>query len=503
MTQKFQLRGNYYNKAFHLPPTTGPKQVEVTLKKVSPADNDLLLWHAPIDYQDIERVIESCKIGIKQLDKVNFPKRHCLIDRLVNRMTDYLDQLTEAISWETGRPLWDSKREVERTIKTIRFALAYTNEYKETNITRSEEKIFYRPLGPSLIISSFSSPCLRMVEQLVYLFLSGNPVVIKPSEENFYTTQLIFEILHTLDFPEGSINFIMGGAEMGKRLIKEKFFRGVFFTGTTEAGKKILELTYGDLNTNLNLQLGSKNTCIIDKNININNYLSKVVESAFLSSGQQATSLSVLCVHRSQLDSVISKIHDTTKKLIIDHPFDHLHGPFMGPLIHKQVMDNYLNYMGMAKREGLEEIMRGKQLERKHHGHYVSPSIHLANDFDPKSHFLSSEIFAPNLTIIPFDNIEHAINIANATDFGLIYSVFTHDHEVKVMCQKYLECGLLNINEVTTEYTCEIAFGGIKNSSNFKKVGKSMFENGLEMLSNIDHTFNEHQPYTLTGVLHE
>ena len=114
-----------------------------------------------------------------------------------------------------------------------------------------------------------------------------------------------------------------------------------------------------------------------------------------MTTGQRCVSTSLVPIHESIADEFIEKFHSFTKRIIVDHPMEFQEVPFMGPLIDEFSQKNYLNYMGMAKREGFEEVMRGKQIEKSHQGYYVSPSIHLGNlNHLESSIFLSSELFA-------------------------------------------------------------------------------------------------------------
>jgi succinylglutamic semialdehyde dehydrogenase len=124
--------------------------------------------------------------------------------------------------------------------------------------------------------------------------------------------------------------------------------------------------------------------------------------------------------------------------------------------------------MGMAKREGIQEIMRGKQLEKSKKGYYVSPSIHLADRWNNDSMFLHSEIFGPNVTFIPYDTIEEAIAIANATEYGLATSIFTKDINLYKLCVDEIDSGLINLNRSTVGASAKLPFGGVKNSGNYR-----------------------------------
>jgi succinylglutamic semialdehyde dehydrogenase len=112
--------------------------------------------------------------------------------------------------------------------------------------------------------------------------------------------------------------------------------------------------------------------------------------------------------------------------------------------------------------------MRGKHIEKAKKGHYVSPSIHLAEKWNNDSMFLHSEIFGPNVTFIPYDTIEEAIKIANATEYGLAASIFTKDTNIYKQCVEEIDSGLVNFNRSTVGASAKLPFGGVKNSGNYR-----------------------------------
>jgi succinylglutamic semialdehyde dehydrogenase len=277
----------------------------------------------------------------------------------------------------------------------------------------------------------------------------------------------MIECFHAAGFPAGVINLIQGDGEVARRLTKEKAIKGVFFTGSKEVGKKILEVTHHDLGKQVSLELGGKNTTILHSDANLDHALQELLKSCFLSSGQRCTSTSIVAIHRSIQDSFIERFHDIAKKIIIDHPVEFAREPFMGPLVDQGAVDAYLLFMGMAKREGIQEIMRGKQIDKAKKGHYVTPSIHLAERWNNDSMFLHSEIFGPNVTFIPYDNIDEAIAIANATEYGLAAAVFTKDQAIFQKCVEEIDSGLVNFNRSTVGASAKLPFGGVKNSGNY------------------------------------
>lgn len=470
---KFKILGNYYNGSFHLPSTTGPLAVENIIRRPCPADLSLLLWEAPVDYREVDRVIESATLGFKFWRKTSLEERVAYLRSYQAEIKKRLDEIALAIAYETGKPLWDSKTEAAALVSkldvTISDSLPRIAKRQIDNILpKTQGHILYKPIGPSFIIGPFNFPCHLANGQILSALISGNSIIFKPSEKTCYSAQILIECFHAANFPKGVINFIQGDGEVARRLLKEKSIKGVFFTGSKEVGKKILDITHHDLSKLVSLELGGKNTTIIHSDANPDHALLELLKSAFLGAGQRCTSTALVAINRPMLESFMEKFHVMAKKIIIDHPVEYQREPFMGPLIDQSAVDSYLLFMGMAKREGITEIMRGKQLDKPKKGYYVSPSIHLAERWNNDSMFLHSEIFGPNVTFIPYDHFEEAIAIANATEYGLVTSLFSKNHDLYEQCLQEVDSGLINFNRSTVGASARLPFGGVKNSGNYR-----------------------------------
>lgn len=470
---KFQILGNYYFNKFNLPATTGPLAVENIIKRNCPADISLKLWEAPVDYKDVEKVIESANVGFKTWRKLTQAERNDFLKAYQAEVKKRQEEIALAIAYETGKPLWDARTEAASVVAKVNVTIEDSlpriiNKTIETILPKTNGHIIYKPIGPSLIIGPFNFPCHLANGQILSSLIAGNSIIFKPSEKTCYSAQILIECFNAANFPNGVINLIQGDGEVARRLLKEKSIKGVFFTGSKEVGKKILEITHHDLSKLVCLELGGKNTTILHHDANLDHALTELLKSCFLSSGQRCTSTSIVAIHRSIQENFISKFHEMAKKIIIDHPVEYTKEPFMGPLVDQASVDTYLLFMGMAKREGIQEIMRGKQLDKNKKGHYVSPSIHFAEKWNNDSHFLHSEIFGPNVTFIPYDSIDEAIAIANATEYGLASAVFTRDQEIFKQCIQEIDSGLVNLNRSTVGASAKLPFGGVKNSGNYR-----------------------------------
>lgn len=470
---KFEIKGNYFNNSFQLSPTSGPNSVDKIIKRTCPADLGTLLWEMPVEYRHIDQIIDSSVRGFNYWRDTSIDTRIEYLRKYQEQLLVRQDDIANAIALETGKPLWEAKIEASAVIGkvsvTIEDALPriQTKNFPEI-MPNTTGHIYYKPIGPCLVIGPFNIPCHLANTQILSALAAGNSIIFKPSEKTAYSAQLLIECFHQAGFPKGVINLLQGDGESATRLVKDKAIKGIFFTGSKEVGLKIVKNTYMDLTKLVSLELGGKNVVIVHSDANIDHALAELIKSSFLSAGQRCTSTAIIAIHDSIKDEFINKFHALSKKIIIDHPIEYEREPFMGPLIDQHAVNNYLNFMGMAKREGIEEIMRGKQLERKTPGYYVSPSIHYSSSFDKNSHFLTSEIFGPNCTFISYKEIEQAIQIANSTEYGLTSAVFTADRTLYDLCVKDVTCGIINLNRSTTGASPKLPFGGVKNSGNYR-----------------------------------
>jgi succinylglutamic semialdehyde dehydrogenase len=163
----------------------------------------------------------------------------------------------------------------------------------------------------------------------------------------------------------------------------------------------------------------------------------------------------------------VKRFHERAKAFAIGHPLDN---PFMGPLIDSGSVDRYMKFLGIAVREGFELVMRGKSLELPFKGNYVTPSICTLRDATleqaKKSVYQQTELFAPNVAIIPANDLDEAVALANVTQYGLVASVFSRSRQVYEHCLDGLQMGLVNWNKSTVGASSRLPFGGLKKSGN-------------------------------------
>ncbi len=502
---EFKLKGDFFNGEFHFIEKTGTLGSDQVIQKYSPANLDHHLWDLHVFNQHIDQVVECANDAYKKWKKTPISERVSFLNRYKEVLLSKKEEIANAIALETGKPLWESLTEANALIAkvdvTINDSLPRIENQKFPNIMdQTNGSVQFKPIGPCLIIGPFNFPCHLANGQILSALIAGNSVIFKPSEKTAYSTQLMIECFQEAQFPAGVVNLIQGGGLTASKLIKEKSIKGIFFTGSKEVGIKILESTHRDLTKLVALELGGKNATVLHHDCNQDHAMGELIKSCFLTAGQRCTSTSIVPIHRSICDQFLNNFHQIAKKLIVDHPIDFEKEPFMGPLIDEKAVENYLLYMGMAKREGYEEIMRGKAIDKKYRGNYVSPSIHFMNKANPKSHFLKSELFAPNTIFIPYDEIEEAIEIANITNYGLAFSVFTQSDDIYQKCLDDIESGIINRNRSTVGASSKLPFGGFKNSGNYRPAAVAMIDSCAHQSSSLDYQGDTQGIETIKGI---
>ncbi len=475
--------GNYFAGEFNQPSTSGLGRVDLFTQKYSPADLDSELWNIPVEYRHISEALTSLDVGFENLEQTLLTERIIIINNLVTILEKNINNLAHALTLETGRPHWDCLEEVSSAVSNIPNIIGHTKKFINTITTNKDEQFFFKPLGPALVIGSFSEPFALPLEQICYLFLAGNSILFKPSQEVLHTAQLLFNSFHEASFPAGSLNLLLGDSQMSTRILQTKKIKNIFFSGTTDHGKELATLLKTDLTTKLNLQLSTKNSCIIDQHADISAIVPSLIKSSLQATGQFSSRTALVFAHADIIEQLIDQTHALAKKLIIDHPSDFTDEPFMGPLISENSLESYLQYMGMAKREGAIEIMRGKKLESDKNGYYVTPSIHYFEELQDFGHFIKTEHLFPNITFVKYSDLNIAIEQINSLPYGLCCSLFINDQKSQSLCIKKLEVGIIMKNSFMSHHQRCYRYGGDKDSSNFSNVGTAMFEAGLKRVS--------------------
>ena len=214
--------------------------------------------------------------------------------------------------------------------------------------------------------------------------------------------------------------------------------------------------------------MGGKNSTVVWHDANMEKAVYETIIGAYLTTGQRCSCTSKIILHKKIKDQFISNFHKTAKQLTIGHWSTN---SFMGPLISQESVEKYLRFQEIAKREGAESLMRGKTLDVGKPGFYVTPSINIVNQFNKNSTYQKNEIFGPNVAIYTVEEIDEALDIVNASGFGLAMAIFTKSKSLYEKSFLDANVGLLNWNRTTNGASSKMPFGGVGKSGNDRPSG--------------------------------
>lgn len=458
-----QYLGDYINGRFS-PVDEGDGVIE----NKSPADLLENVFNAPYSYSNVDTACSSAKKAFGEWSRLALSQRIAAVKKLQSVFEQNKEKIADCIARETGKPLWDSQSEVAAMINKIPITIEHSLKLVEDVAVQDalpgiQGKIRFRARGVMAVVGPFNFPGHLPNGHIIPALVTGNTIVFKPSELTPATGQLYAECIDKAGFPAGVFNLVQGVGDTGRRLVEHKDVDGILFTGSYETGLRIKQATIHQYWKIHALEMGGKNASIVWDDADLEKAIYENLVGGFMSSGQRCSCTSRIIVHEKIHGQFIEKYYQAAKKLEVGHWSQN---PFMGPLINAKSLDTYLRFQEIALREGCEKVMRGKQLELKQKGYYVSPSIYSVKEVSPNSVYQKSEIFGPNVAIFKASDLDQAIEINNNTGYGLVTSIFSRSRANYEYVYSRARSGLVNWNRTTNGASSKLPFGGMDKSGN-------------------------------------
>ena len=313
-----------------------------------------------------------------------------------------------------------------------------------------------QPVGVVACITSYNFPMVNMAGKVAPALAAGNTVVVKPAPQDPLAIVELARILDQVGFPKGVINLInSSGPEAGAALVDSPDVDMVSFTGSTQVGTKIMEAG-GKTMKRLLLELGGKGAAVVLEDADVKQALTCIASTWAFHSGQICTAPTRAVVHVSKVDEVIAGLTQMAPYLQVGDPNDKK--TKLGPLISAAQRDRVRAFIDGAGPEGGEVVVDGRETGLDT-GFYVGPTLIVGNNTMTCA---QEEIFGPVITLIPFEDEEEGIAIANDSEFGLYDYVFSGDTGRAFNVAKRLQAGHVGVN--TAQRNHEAPFGGFKMS---------------------------------------
>ncbi|MFD2810445.1 aldehyde dehydrogenase family protein [Prauserella oleivorans] len=337
---------------------------------------------------------------------------------------------------------------------------------------------FREPIGVVAAILPWNAPFLLYAQKVAPALAAGCTVVLKPSEYCTFSVLRMVELLEEAGLPKGTLNVVTGpGDPTGERLITHPDVDKISFTGSRAVGSRIVEASAGTMKR-VSLELGGKSPAIVfDDAPDVGIAAATTVGAVTLGlSGQVCVANTRALVHRCVYDDFIAAAQGMAAAVSYGDPFDP--AVMSAPLINAKQLDRVLGYIEKGKAEGARLVTGGERLDGEYAGgNFVAPTIFA--DVDNSSTIAQEEIFGPVLAVVPFDDEEEAVRLANDTDYGLGASVFTANGQRAFRVARKVRAGTVGVNGFQVEP--HLPFGGFKQSGLGREGGQSSFEAYTEL----------------------
>jgi aldehyde dehydrogenase (NAD+) len=313
------------------------------------------------------------------------------------------------------------------------------------------------PVGVVGAIIPWNAPIGLITYKIAPALLAGCTVVLKCSPEAPGDAYVVAEIAEAIGLPAGVLNVVTADRDVSELLVRDARVDKITFTGSTAAGQRIASIC-GARIARCTLELGGKSAALILDDMDLNDAAATLAKSECMLAGQVCSSLTRIVVSRQRHDELVDALAGAFSQVRVGDPFDS--STQMGPLVSSRQRDRVEGYIAKGQEQGATLVTGGgrpKDLER---GYYVEPTVF--GHVDNSSAIAQEEIFGPVLSVIPADNEEHIVALANDTIYGLNASVFTHDVDRARQVARRLRSGTVGHNAFRTDFS--IAFGGFKQS---------------------------------------
>lgn len=433
------------------------------------------------DQGDVDAAVAAAKAAFHSPEwaKMSATARGALLRRVGDLIAENADRLAEIEVRDNGKLLGEMLVQLQTIPQWYYYyaGLADKIEGAVLPIDKPDQFVFTRwePLGVVAAITAWNSPLLLLTWKLAPGLAAGNTFVIKPSEFTSASTVAFAELFELAGFPPGVVNVVCGtGQNVGAPLVSHPDIAKIAFTGSDTAGKAINKAAAGDLKQ-VTLELGGKSPNIVFEDADFEAALAGVASGIFAAAGQTCIAGSRLLLQRSIYDTFLQKLRTMMQGVKIGDPFDA--ETQIGPLANLPHYNKVLSCIDDAKKEGATVFWGGKAIEHPSGGLFVEPTIF--KDVSNDSRLAQQEIFGPVLAVIPFEDEEEALRIANGSRYGLAAGVWTKDMARAFRMSEGIQSGTVWINTYRA-LNVMAPFGGMKDSGLGRESGQEMIKSYLQ-----------------------
>ncbi len=452
-----------------------------TFESINPATDEVWAVISKAGTEDVDRAVAAAR---KAFDEGPWPgmppaQRGRVLRKMAQIMQDRADEIGRLESMDTGKPLARATGEILGSAAVFDYYSGAADKFFGETIPMGSDVLSFtlrEPLGVCAQIVPWNFPFMMSAWKLAPALAAGCTIILKPASNTPVTAQILGEIAYEAGVPEGVVNILPGpGGLVGEYLASHPGVDKVAFTGETATGAKILKAAADGIKK-VSLELGGKSPNIIFDDADMEKAAAAAVGGAFGNSGQVCTARTRLFLQHDEYDNFMNLLIDQTEGFTVGNPLDD--GTLMGPVISDAQWERVNSYVEIGKSEGAELVYGGSRPSHTPNGQFFQPTIFAQASNDMR--IAREEIFGPVLTVIPFDDVDEVIKMANQNDYGLAGSVWSRDINKALRVAKGVQTGMMSVNGAGSAGVFG-PFGGYKKSG----IGRELGMHGLELYTQV------------------
>src|SRR5215475_3917886 len=432
--------------------------------------------HQKAGKEHVEPAMQAALKAFESWSRTSWEERIGLLFRTADILRERKLEMMAWLVFEVSKNWAEADADIAETIDFCEF---YAREAQRlahikapVQLPGEHDQFFYIPLGVGAVIPPWNFPCAIMAGMTLASIVCGNTVILKPSSDSPTIAAKFIEILEEAGMPEGVVNFCPGaGGSFGDAVVAHPKTRYSAFTGSREVGLRInrvaAEVPAGQIWIKRTiLEMGGKDAIIVEADADLDSAVEGVAASAFGFQGQKCSACSRAIIDERIYDKFLERLKARVERMQMGDPAANV---YMGAVINEGSMKSMLNYIAIGKREG-RLITGGERASDAGEGYFLQPTV--IADIPPKSKLEQEEIFGPVLAVVKSRNFEHALEIANDTEFGLTGAVYTKSRDKIEVAKREFHVGNLYINrKCTGAIVGAHPFGGFNMSGTDSKAG--------------------------------
>ena len=450
--------------------------IDKMFSSVNPSQPDQIVGYAAeAGIPEAERAVAAARAAFEKWRRTSFEERCQLLERVAEILERRRFELSALEVFEVGKPWAQADGDI---CEAIDFCTFYARQMRligqprlTQNVPGEESYQHYWPRGVALIIAPWNFPMAILCGMASAALVTGNTVIMKPSEQSVIIGAMLMEIYEEAGVPPGVLNFLNGkGSVIGAHMVDHKDVDLIAFTGSREVGLRIWESAGRTREGQRELkrvicEMGGKNAMIVDSDADLDEAIVDSIYSAFGFQGQKCSALSRLIVLEENYDRVIERLLGAAASVRVGNPEEP--GIVVGPVIDEAAYRRILDYIEVGKSEA---TLAYQAKELPSHGYFIPPTIFTG--VKPNMRIAREEIFGPVLSVLKVRDLNEAIEVANGTDYALTGGFFSRSPANIERIKAQLEAGNVYINRPCTgAIVGRHPFGGFKMSGSGIKAG--------------------------------